>query len=259
MKTSGEPLSGSKSVFWALTAFSLGSMAITLVGEAYKTRLIWYIRFADFVDLVLIAPLYLIALIALHNHFLSDRVPRRLRWAFLALAMTYLYGHAMHLTANAIDTFSTEIRDYRPLIPEDTYALIYFLDENLSHLIVFLVRYALFGCLLALEALYLPAGDRRRIRPAIAVGTIFGLWEAIVFVEGQKVWLALLLVLALGIAWLWLWRRSQSSLREYMQSGPLAAFVSALLPAILVGLVVYGMVTGGFAEPSEISQLVLPI
>ena len=36
-------------MLWTLTVFTLGSMVVALVGEAFKTHLIWYIRFADFV------------------------------------------------------------------------------------------------------------------------------------------------------------------------------------------------------------------
>ncbi len=160
-----------KPMLWALAFFTLGSMVVALGGEAFKTHLIWHIRFADFVDLVIIAPLYLFTLLLFHAQFLRGRASRRLRWVFLVLSILYLYGHAMHLTANTIDTFSTEIRDCRPLLPDDSYALIYFLDETLSHLIVFISRYSLFACLLALEARCLASAASSRPQwPAVGVG-----------------------------------------------------------------------------------------
>ena len=247
-------------MLWTLAVFTLGSMVVALVGEAFKTHLIWYIRFADFVDLVIIAPLYLFTLLLFHEQFLRGRASRRLRWVFLVLAILYLYGHAMHLTANTIDTFSTEIRDYRPLLPDDTYALIYFLDETLSHLIVFISRYGLFACLLALEARHLASAASSRPQwPAVGVGVLYGLWEAIVFTEGQKVLLVPVLVVALGGLWVWLWRQSGSSFSTFARSGPVTAFVAGLLPSVVVGLGVYALVVGGFTEPSELSLLGLQL
>ncbi len=83
------------------------------------------------------------------------------------------------------------------------------------------------------------------------MGVLFGLWEAIVFIEGQKLLLLPLIFLILGGTWLLNWRRSQLRIVDFFAAGPMPAFVAGLLPAILVGLAIYAMITGGFAEPSE--------
>lgn len=239
-----------------LVLFTLAGTLVTLVGEAFKTHLIWYFRFADLIDLVITAPLYLISLALLHEQFLKGNASRRLRLTFLVLTGVFLYGHAMHVTANAIDTFSTKIRDYNSLLPSDTYALIYFLDETLSHLILFLSRYSLFACLLLLETRYLSSATSSRPQKlAVGVGVLFGLWEAMVFTEGQKVLLVPLLVAALGGLWVWLWRQSGSAFTSFLKTGPVTSFVAGLLPSILVGLGVYALIVGGFTEPSELSLL----
>jgi hypothetical protein len=236
-----------------LLLFTLGGTAVTLVGEAYKTHLIGYMRFADFVDLVILAPLYLYSLLALHDQFLQARESRRLRWMFLGLAFVFLYGHAMHVTANAIDTFSTEIRDYGSILPQDTYALIYFLDETLSHLIVFPTRYGLIGCLVVLEARSpRPIGATRAPQLAAGSGIVFGLWEAVVFTEGQKVWLIPIVVAGLALFWIWGWKTSKATLSTYLRRGPATFFTAGLLPAMLAGLVIYALAVGGFTEPSEL-------
>lgn len=239
-----------------LGLFTLGSTVFTLIGEALKTRLIWYIRVADFIDLVVVAPLYLVSIVLFHEHFILVNVSRRLRVTFFVISILFLYGHAMHLTANVIDTFSTEIRDYFEILPRDTYDLIYFFDETLSHIIVFITRYSLFAILLIFEAHYQASRDGSSIRWAAAVvGILFGFWEAIVFIEGQKVFLVPFVVVGLGIVLIWLWRKSSVPVSAFLRIGPITIFCLTLLPSILLGLVVYASIVGGFTEPSELAWL----
>ncbi|MGB3715684.1 MAG: hypothetical protein WA996_14745, partial [Candidatus Promineifilaceae bacterium] len=61
----------------------------------------------------------------------------------------------MHVTGNAINTFATEVRDYRALLPDDLYRLIYFLDEQLSHAILFAAITGLIACWLIFDRLAL--------------------------------------------------------------------------------------------------------
>lgn len=240
-------------MFLPLLLFTLGGTTVTLLGEAFKTHLVWYIRFADFVDLLILAPVYLISLLFLQDQFLKAKAARGLRRTFLGLAFLFLYGHAMHVTANAINTFSTEIRDYAAILPRDTYDLIYFLDETLSHLIVFLSRYGLIACLVVLETRsQAPAWRGQSAWLVGGAGPLFGLWEAVVFIEGQKVWLVPPLVAALVLLWIWQWRASQAPLWTFLRSGPATTFTAGLLPAMLAGLGIYALAVGGFAEPSEL-------
>lgn len=241
------------SLVWPLVLFTVGDIALILTGEAFKTRLIWYLRFADLVDLLLVAPLYLVSLVLFYEQFLSRAAAPWLRRAFLALAVIFMYGHAMHVTANAINTFSTEIRDYRAIIPADAYALIVFLDETLSHWIVFLARFSLFACLLELEISAQTGAEHARSPwSGLALGAIYGVWQAIVFVEGQKVLLVPVLAVALGVLWVWRWRQRKIPLARFLRTGPLTAFVAGLLPSMLLGLGLYALLVGGFTEPSKL-------
>src|SRR5574341_1188230 len=246
-----------KSLLWPLAAFTLGGALITIIGEVFKTRLIGYMRFADFVDLVGNTPLYLAALLILHKQFVQRNAPGGLRRTFFALVGIFLFGHALHLGTNAVNTFSTEIRDYRSIIPDDAYALLYFLDETLSHLIIFPARYALLACLVALDATVpLESGTARFPYLAIVFGVLFGLWEAVVFVEGQKVIIVIPVVIAVSAIWLWLWRRSGLSLGDFVRRGPAIAFMAAELPLLIIGLGVYAAIFGGFVQPSEMGALI---
>jgi hypothetical protein len=148
------------------------------------------------------------------------------------------------VTANAVNTFSTEIRDYRSIIPDDAYGLLYFLDETLSHILLYTTRYGLLASLLAFEHLRTPDTEmagRQRYGWVIALGVLFGVWETIVFTEGQKVVLAPFLVAGVAVLWVWLWRRSRPEDTRFLSAGPTTPFITGLLPSLSVGLVLNGI------------------
>lgn len=239
-----------------LILFTLGALAIGLIGEAFKTHLIWYIRFSDFIDLLIVAPLSLLCLALLHEHFQEKNVPRWLRRGFLLLAMLYVYGHAMHMTSNTINTFSTEIRDYGPLLPQDMSELVYYLDEKLSHWILFLSRYGLLACLLVLEARYLSSLISGWVhRLAVGSGVLYGIADAVVFVEGQTVYLLPIVLVGLGSLCIGLWKSSDFDFTSFWRAGPVITFVTVLLPSMVIGLGAYVWIAGGFKQFSELNLL----
>jgi len=247
------PQDWQKKAFWMLFLFTLANTFATLVGEAFKTHMIWYIRFADLVEMLVNSAFYLVSLVLLIELFWQAQASPGLRRLFASLAIVFFIGHVMHFTANTINVFGTEIRDYKALLPADLYALIFFLDENLSHIVMYLSRYALLGCLLALETLYLvkTGGVQRFWVAGLVVGALYGIWEAIVFIEGQKVWLVPVAFVILAAVWLWAWRRSSKPIGSFLQTGPITAFVTLELPFMLIGLAGYRLLTGGFGEPSQ--------
>lgn len=239
-----------------LILFTLGTLSIGLVGEAFKTNLIWYIRFPDFIDLVITAPLTLACLALLHEHFEGESVPRWLRRAFLLFAMVYIYGHAMHMASNAIDTFAIEIREYKTLLPDDLSELIYFIDEVLSHWLLFLARYFVVGGLLVLEAKYIRSLVSGWVYwLAIGTGILYGMMDAVVFVEGQTVYLLSIVLAGLGGLWFRLWKSSGVDLKTFWRSGPVVVFVTVLLPSMVIGLGGYVWLVGGFKQFSDLDVL----
>ncbi len=240
-------------IFGPLLLFTLSDIILSLVGEAVKTHLVWYIRYTDVIDLALIAPLYLISFVWLEEQFVAAKAAPWLRRAFLILAMVFLYGHAMHVTANAVNTFSTEIHQYLSQIPADTYALLYFLDETLSHYIVFITKFAIFACILILDTTT-KASDQRTpwFSWAFGLGCLYGIWQAIVFTEGQKVILLPILSIGLGLVWIILWRRRGGKVVHFLRSGVMTAFAGGLIPFTFIGLLLYALIIGGFTEPSKL-------
>ena len=242
-----------KTFLRSLVLFTLAITVVTLIGEAFKTHLLWYFRYADLVDLIFAPLLYLISLILFYDLFLQGNASPGLRRIFLALALVFFFGLGMRVASNTVNAFSTEIRNYAAVLPKDTYALIYFFDETLAHWIIYTMRYSLFACLLVLEVRYLASKSSARPQwPGIIVGVLFGLWEAIEFIEGQKVFLAPFLILGLAAIWVWLWMRSGSSITTFLKTGPMTAFVAGLLPTLIVALGAYWLIFGSFIEPSKI-------
>ena len=138
-------------------------------------------------------------------------------------------------------------------IPADTYALLYFLDETLSHYIVFITKFGLFACLLILDASSRTSENTAPLYPwALGLGCLYGVWQAIVFTEGQKVFLLPILAIGLGVAWYILYRRQARKFLTFVRSGVMAAFVAGLIPFVFIGLLLYAQIVGGFIEPSKL-------
>jgi hypothetical protein len=253
------PKNWQKDVFWMLVLFTLANTFATIIGEAFKTHMIWYIRFADVMEIVVNSAFYLTGLVLLFEVFWQAQVSVGLRRLFASLIILFFIGHVMHFTANTINVFGTEINDYKALIPADLYALIYFLDENLSHIILYTSRYALLACLVVLETSYLVkfSSLQRMWVAGLVVGALYGLWEAIVFIEGQKVWLIPVAFIILAAVWVWAWRKSGKPVRSFLRTGPITAFVTLELPFLLIGLLAYRLIFGDLGQPSQAGLMLL--
>lgn len=233
-------------------------LIVTLISELNKTFLVWHIRIVDFLDMVLLAPFYLAILYFLRRTALSRQGHGWAGFLSFALVATFLYGHAMHLTANAVNTYSTEIHDYLDRIPADTYELLYFFDEELGHWIVFCSLFPLMGLWAWLER---GQGQARlsgaQLACTLLAGIVEGIALGIALVEASQPVLGyvlsglLLLWTALGAVGSVRWRHLGAEL------GPRPLTIYVLSVAVLVPVVetVYALVMGGFVEPS---QLMLP-
>lgn len=85
---------------------------------------------------------------------------RRGRRAASALILAFQVGRTVHCAADAIHTYATEIHpEYKVRLPADLLELIYFLDEDLGHWLLFIPYY----CLLALLTCCCP-GQRAACR-----------------------------------------------------------------------------------------------
>lgn len=230
-----------------LWIFTVIPIIIVVITEANKRFLIGYMRIVDFIDLSVTAPFFLFVLLTILATIYSDEHPNRIFWISLFLIGIFLYGHAMHMTANSINTYSTEIQNYRAIIPNDTYALIYFLDEDLGHWLLYL---GLFGVLGLLAYKSNIVGDR--LGSAFVCGALFGIAYAVAIVESSQPWLGPVLSLwLLGCNVVALKRRGLA-LRNAWQNNPMMQYTTMAAIFILVGMVVYLITMGSFVEPSQL-------
>jgi hypothetical protein len=232
-------------LFWMLT---LIPMLIVLTTEANKKVLIGYMRIVDFVDLSVMAPFFLAIALAIHSVVFSEKLSSKNSWVSLVLIGILLYGHSMHMTANSINTYSTEIKNYKDIIPDDTYALIYFLDEQLGHWLLYVGLFGLLGvwtwsCDIEVS----------KSTSLLACGLLFGISYGVVLIESSQVWLAPIIVTwLLGSSLLSAKKRNQRFL-ALVNANPIVQFTAMAAVGILIGMSVYFLFTGGFVEPSKYS------
>lgn len=230
-------------LLWLLT---LIPPLIVTATEMNKTILVGYVRIVDFVDLVVMAPFIFTITLGVHSAIYSQKPVSKDAWLSLVLIGFLLYGHAMHLTANSINTYSTEIKDYRNLIPEDSYALIYFLDEQLGHWLLYLGLFGAFSlwtwsCELSIHGW----------SSLLVCGFIFGISYGVVIIESSQVWLTpLLAILLIGSSAAAAKKRAQHFL-SLVKHNPISQFTLMMAVGISIGTVVYFLITGGFVEPSK--------
>lgn len=225
--------------------FTLVPIATVLLLEWNKHVLIWHFRIVDFVDLVVLAPFYAAILFAIHvTLFGRSNQTATLHAVSLGCIAVFLYGHAMHITANSINTFATEVNDYRERIPNDMYDLIYFLDETLSHYLIFVALFALlllWGRLpFAIDVL-----SSRERQVMLGLGFFQGSGQAIAMVEARKA--ALAIGLALG-TWVYIaWHHRAAAGQTAMQQ-----YIRGMAIALVLTLIIYVIVIGDFTSPSDL-------
>ena len=243
MKTKPFSRWGLSSILWI---FTLIPLLVTVLTELNKTKLVWYIRVVDFVDLVFLAPFYLLIFLIIQK-LLFDNKTSLLSMISIGLIGVYMYGHSMHLTGNAINTYSTEIQIYKSIIPADTYALIYFFDEILGHILVFAALFMLLG----LWSFVSDDSDRKVYSSAVC-GVLFGLSYAVVLIESSQPWFSFVaIVLLIGFS-IWKAKVTNQSILYLWEKYTLSRFILSAALAIIVGQLIYLAIFGSFIQPSQI-------
>jgi hypothetical protein len=112
------------------------------------------LRVYNAVDLVVMTSFYHVLFEALCDSVLvpepggGRRAKHRWRGAAAALVTCFQVGRAVHIAADAIHTYGTEVHpEHRSQVPPDMLELIYFLDEDLGHWMLFVPYYALLALL----------------------------------------------------------------------------------------------------------------
>ena len=233
----------------------IGVLPVMLwVGREFALgRTIWYFRVADLADMAILGPILMAILLYLLFYMLRHGASTQLVVVFAVFSIAFMWSHAMHATANAIDTFATEVRDYRHMMPEDLYQLIFFLDERLSHWLLFGTVTGLIACWLIFDRMAIASPILpRNLLLLLILGIIYGIVKAYGLIEARAVPLVIPMFIILMGLWFWYWRRSALSLTEYLRHRPFTTFVAIMSIFAVVTMVVWGIVFNGFPQPSEI-------
>ncbi|PKN94699.1 MAG: hypothetical protein CVU44_02500 [Chloroflexi bacterium HGW-Chloroflexi-6] len=225
--------------------------AIAAITEIFKSVLIWHFRIVDFFDLVVTAPLYFVCFVTIYFLWVQNTISSPIKWLYIFCVALFLYGHSMHVTANAIDTYSMEIQGYQDRIPQDVYELVYFLDETLSHILTFFGLYGFLLCFLWIDGTTPDNGDTSNFG-ALPLGIIYGIGQGIALVEAGKVWVAGLFFISSVIVFLLVSIRTHLGFGQLLRKSVVVVLFSGIVPGQLLSLLVYWLIFGDFIQPSKL-------
>lgn len=241
-----------RSNLW-LVALLIALPIVLLIGrEFFVGETIGNIRTVDAADIFILTPVYIGLLLYLLQFMSVAGASTKLLLAFLVFAFLFIFSQGMHSTANSINTFSTEVRDYESILPKDLYSLVFFLDEQLSHLLVFTAVTGLMACWFIFDRSaiaqplipYLPL-------LIVTIGIIYGITQAYAVIEARLMWIEIPMVLTLMGLWVWYWRKSQMNYWRFLNSRPFTTFVAVMSLTTVIATVLYSLYFGGFPQPSE--------
>lgn len=74
---------------------------------------------------------------------------------------------------------------------------------------------------------------------------------AISVIEARMVLLGIPVILLLAVLWILYWRRSKQRLGVFVVERPFTGFVAVMVISCLLFFLVWGLIFGGFPQPSE--------
>ncbi len=243
MKTNKEELYANTLLRWMFVLFPIITVITT---ELNKSVVIGKLRLVDLIDITVLAPFFLIFLIIFTIKSVNYQCkPKKLFIPFFLLGIT-LYGHSMHLTGNAINTYATEVNQYVDQIPLDLYQLIFFFDENLGH-------WLFFGGIFGLLGVWILNDDLRSKSTwqDWVSGLLWGISYSIAITESSHPWLIIPIIIWLVFcitypikifSWMTIKINSSSWVR----------FGIASIIGLLIGILLVYLLLGGLLQPSEI-------
>lgn len=248
-----EEKKGKRSRRWLLILIAVLPVAILIGREIVTGGTIGYFRIVDLADLFILAPIYLIILLYLWLRMLKYDTPRWLLILYIIFAFIFMYGHAIHFTGNSLHTYITEVNDLEKAMPPDVFDMIYYLDEEFSHQVLFVgITGLIIAWLLNDQLVDAPPLLPDSLLLIVPLGVLYGSVMADSLIEARSLYLAIPMFLAIGGVWAWLWRSSGLPFRQFLRSRPFTTLVAIILLASVGYLVYWGLVFGGFPQPSEV-------
>ena len=238
--------------YWALI-ITLLVIAPRIISESLfrftSIRMIWVFRIIDVFDIVLQTLSLLVIVLYIYSRHIHGQ-NQGISMVYLFLATMLMGGHMMHFAANAIDMHFREVLNVDPetTLPTSAYTLIHFIDEYLSHIIMFTALMLIF-CLGAIIELQkspkmLDMQDKVLI---IISGFILGSGFGISAVEASIPIYILILVAICLIAILWYAKANNRSFFDH----PFCLYVTIIYIMLLLSAIAY-IAVFGFQSPREL-------
>lgn len=240
-------------LFFALLFITPHVLAELLFGGR-TPAVVWRFRVIDLIDITVMTAVYVAFFLYLFSKFIV-RGSRRIVLLYITLMCLYIGGHFLHFGTNSIDTYLREVRHYAPGqdIPSDVYEQLHFLDEVLSHVIMFATLFSILS-LTSLVEIKLNLRVERSTRGwcfLLVAAAILGAGITVSAIEAQVLWAYFPLLAVSGaivVTYAYL-RRLRTS--DILKLSFTTFFLMLLLFAALTSVIYYS-VFGSFVQPSEL-------
>lgn len=230
-------------IIWLLSIsyFGLIILPYLVFGFSYVP---WIISIPDLIDLAIYPVVICLLLITLFRK-ISGSMSDKILYSFITLLALHLLGHGFHWAANAIH----ETIKHSGIYDSETLSYAYFLDEIVSHKIMYYPLYLILMLLLIEDFTHGRENlDRNYLILSIPNGFLFGFSAIISAIEGQSAIEALLMATSAILIIYILSIKEKIQVRNY----PYIAFMLISSITMLIIGITYWFLFGGFIEPSQL-------
>jgi hypothetical protein len=170
---------------------------------------------------------------------------RRQKWIGQLLAAIYIYGHGMHIM-NTVELWS---RINHGITSGPVYEQIWWIDEQLSHIVLFFSFFFLLAWFIAHDRL-----DRNQAKTmAVLTGVLHGVDRGVGVVEGDSVFSSLFFIAMILIAAIFRWyRHNQDFARSWKDFFFRHATTFSI--SMILFLLCYNFLFGLSVQPSEMGE-----
>ncbi|MEX0567643.1 MAG: hypothetical protein Q6363_000585 [Candidatus Njordarchaeota archaeon] len=195
----------------------------------------------DLIDLVFYPPVFGVLLFVIYESVKSDNQPKYIKYIAFIMLVIHFEGHGLHWAANAIDVLVYG----NSSIPKEIADFAYFLDEILSHKIMFGGILGFFFVLFVIDIRY---NKYKKYNPVWGLlGIVQGLLFTISFIEGQFIIDAMIIVAVFLVSMFVIHGKDILKARDK----PMCWFVLLFLISMYIWAILYVLIFGGLYQPSE--------
>ena len=212
-------------------------------------KMIWVFRIIDIFDITLQTVSLFALILYIYSKYIYER-GKKCSTIYMILASLLIGGHMMHFAANALDMHFREVLNENPsdVMPYTAYVLLHFIDEYLSHIIMFtaLVMIISMG---SLAETYNEQKELKTLDRGIIMfsGIVLGGGLGISAVEASIPLYVLALAIINLLIIVYHLKIHQRDVRQY----PFTLYALMLLTMLILSIIIF-IIIFGFASPREI-------